>query len=302
MSTKGEIMNARKKQIMDVAHRLFIEKGFQATSIQDILDNASIAKGTFYNHFASKNECLMAILDHVRYETQKMRKELTLGKQKNDIEVFIQQILVRMKMNKEQNMLVLYESVFYSKDQDLKAYMRKQHTIEMNWAADRIVDLYGQDIKPYSLDRASILFGIIHHIMHVWMLGSKREYDLEDIIRYSINCLSAVNQQQQIGQEPFFPANWLLLPDEKVSKSQKQLIETIRDRLTIFISHLKKQKSHQRKIEHIDFLLSEFSSKVPRDSLIQSIVHSLPAVFTASVYHEEINDIVYLIQQYLDYK
>ncbi|NRG33881.1 TetR family transcriptional regulator, partial [Bacillus circulans] len=30
-------MNKRKKQVMDKAHELFIEKGFQQTSIQDIL-------------------------------------------------------------------------------------------------------------------------------------------------------------------------------------------------------------------------------------------------------------------------
>lgn len=48
-------MNKRKKHVMDKAHELFIENGFQHTSIQDILAASNISKGTFYNYFSSKN-------------------------------------------------------------------------------------------------------------------------------------------------------------------------------------------------------------------------------------------------------
>ena len=54
-------MNDRKQHVVNKAHQLFIDKGFQATSIQDILDYSGISKGTFYNYFSSKNELLIAI-------------------------------------------------------------------------------------------------------------------------------------------------------------------------------------------------------------------------------------------------
>ena len=54
-------MNDRKQHVIKMAHQLFIEKGFQATSIQDILDYSGISKGTFYNYFSSKSELLIAI-------------------------------------------------------------------------------------------------------------------------------------------------------------------------------------------------------------------------------------------------
>ena len=59
-------MNDRKQQVLLTAQQLFVEKGFSATSVQDILDEAKISKGTFYNYFSSKNECLIAILDNGR--------------------------------------------------------------------------------------------------------------------------------------------------------------------------------------------------------------------------------------------
>ncbi len=52
-------MNNRKQQVVKNAHHLFfVEKGFQAISIQDIIDYSGISKGTFYNYFSSKNELL----------------------------------------------------------------------------------------------------------------------------------------------------------------------------------------------------------------------------------------------------
>jgi len=49
----------RRNEIIDVAQKLFLTKGYDDTSVQDILDGAGIAKGTFYHYFDSK----MALLD-----------------------------------------------------------------------------------------------------------------------------------------------------------------------------------------------------------------------------------------------
>ena len=56
-------MNNRKRQIIQACIKLFSEKGFVETSIQEIIEEAKISKGTFYNYFPSKKDCLIAILD-----------------------------------------------------------------------------------------------------------------------------------------------------------------------------------------------------------------------------------------------
>lgn len=48
---KGDL---RREAIVRTAERLFFEKGYEETSIQDILDELSISKGGFYHHFDSK--------------------------------------------------------------------------------------------------------------------------------------------------------------------------------------------------------------------------------------------------------
>lgn len=55
----GEV---RRKEILVTARELFIKKGYDQTSINDILKIVDIAKGTFYYYFASKEEVLEAII------------------------------------------------------------------------------------------------------------------------------------------------------------------------------------------------------------------------------------------------
>ena len=55
---KGDM---RRQAILDVAERLFYGKGYEHTSVQDVLDEMSISKGGFYHHFDSKLKLLEAI-------------------------------------------------------------------------------------------------------------------------------------------------------------------------------------------------------------------------------------------------
>ena len=49
-------MNKTKRKIFETSMRLFAEKGYDATSIEDITETVGVAKGTLYYHFTSKEE------------------------------------------------------------------------------------------------------------------------------------------------------------------------------------------------------------------------------------------------------
>lgn len=55
---KGE---AKRQEMLAAAERLFCTKGYDATSVQDILDVLHASKGGFYHHFASKEEVLQTL-------------------------------------------------------------------------------------------------------------------------------------------------------------------------------------------------------------------------------------------------
>jgi AcrR family transcriptional regulator len=51
----------RREELLDSAEHLFLEKGLAATSVDEIVARASIAKGTFYLHFASKDALVIGL-------------------------------------------------------------------------------------------------------------------------------------------------------------------------------------------------------------------------------------------------
>lgn len=52
---KNELKD-KQSRLLDTAFKLFTEKGIKNTSIQEIVDNADVGKGTFYLYFKDKYE------------------------------------------------------------------------------------------------------------------------------------------------------------------------------------------------------------------------------------------------------
>jgi len=57
LNPKGTI-----EKILSVSGKLFVEKGFEKTSTQDIVNVSGISKGTIFHHFRSKEDILAAVM------------------------------------------------------------------------------------------------------------------------------------------------------------------------------------------------------------------------------------------------
>lgn len=53
------------RKILDTAERLFIEKGYDHTSLQNIIQATGLSKGAIYHHFASKEEIFYYVCDRI---------------------------------------------------------------------------------------------------------------------------------------------------------------------------------------------------------------------------------------------
>lgn len=51
-----------RQRIVDTASRLFYKQGYNLTGINQLIDEAGVAKASLYQHFASKEELLLAYL------------------------------------------------------------------------------------------------------------------------------------------------------------------------------------------------------------------------------------------------
>lgn len=63
--------------ILDVAFRLFMEKGYENTSIQDMIDHlGGLSKGAIYHHFKSKEDILIAVTDRMTAQSNQALSEI----------------------------------------------------------------------------------------------------------------------------------------------------------------------------------------------------------------------------------
>jgi AcrR family transcriptional regulator len=90
MSLNKKNNDDKEKRLLDTAFKLFTEKGVKHTSIQEIVDNANVAKGTFYLYFKDKYE-IRDIL--IAKKSEKLFHEALTSLRNNDISDFSDQII-----------------------------------------------------------------------------------------------------------------------------------------------------------------------------------------------------------------
>ncbi|MGH2319622.1 TetR/AcrR family transcriptional regulator [Planococcus sp. SE5232] len=261
-------MNPKKQQILNAAYELFINKGYNSSSIQDILDEASVSKGTFYNYFGSKAECLMAIMESIGSEIRQRRMAAAVGMPPHNPEVLAEQLYIRIKLNLEKNLFSLYESIFYSQEPELKAFSIKQYSSEMEWISSRIVDVFGKEAAPYALENAAFVHGYVQQLIHLWRLLSTEEVPAEKLSSFVIRRLQATIALQIAAKDTFIGN--LKLPfatptDEFSLAELSTLLET----------YAKKLKNHKNTQQLVHFLSTELAAESPRKALVESVLTSL---------------------------
>ena len=262
-------MNDRKRQVLLTAQRLFVEKGFSATSVQDILDEAKISKGTFYNYFSTKNECLIAILNNGRKETMVRRQELLIGQDLSDKSILADQISIRQQVNRDHNLLPIFEAIFHSGDSELREFGKKHHLAELSWLAGRLVDVYGEEAAPYSSDCAVLSVGMMQHLMHVLSASSKEELDTSNVVTFVLRRLDSIMGDMIATNDRILGDYTFLYPEENQHKKTK-LKQHLLEQLDDFKHILEDKAAEPDSKQYVEFMLEEMQEEQPRLFLLET--------------------------------
>lgn len=98
--TKRYDTDATVQDILDAATRLFIEKGYEKTTIQDIVNALDgLSRGAIYHHFGSKEEIIDGVVKRL-IPSSKYLDEINQRKDLNGLEK-MQQLLLETLFNKD---------------------------------------------------------------------------------------------------------------------------------------------------------------------------------------------------------
>lgn len=101
MATKKK-PGERRNEILDTAEKIFITKGYEETSVEDILKVLQLSKGGFYYYFESKEEVLDSIIRRYTDQIVKAAQMVVDNTKMNAQEKFIQ-MLGAIKLSNEES-------------------------------------------------------------------------------------------------------------------------------------------------------------------------------------------------------
>lgn len=279
-------MNERKLKVILAAQQVFQEKGIVATSVQDILNAAGISKGTFYNYFTSKNECLLAILEMANEESITRRRKLLLGQDRTDKTIFALQIVARAHVDRERNLLPIYEAVFFSNDDEMRTFVRKQYLSEISWLSGRLLEVYGPESEPYNADGAVILVGMMQHIHHFVKIGGreKNTFNYDQLVPFTIRRLDDImTGMMATGDKLLGKALLDKLTYDDNENTKELLMKELRDMLARF-----EKDKEDKGVEYVTFLLEELVTGNCGPTILESVTSSFQQHYSSTKYANEI--------------
>lgn len=292
------LMIDRKRQVILTAQRLFVEKGFATTSVQDILDEANISKGTFYNYFSTKNECLIAIVNNGKDEVDVRRQELLAGQAPSDKQVFVEQVSIRQRVSQDRNLLPIFEALFHSGDPELREFALKNHLAELSWMTGRLVDIYGEKARPYALDCAVLMFGMMQHTTHIKAMNAADEIDVEKLVAFALRRVDTMMENMIATSDRLFQQDVLLAIEKENNKdfiTQAQLIEQLQN-----LQHGNKHTLQPGEKQYITFMLEELATQYPRPYLLESVALSLCKTGAGTDHEFETRELALNIGRYIE--
>lgn len=165
----------RREQVCTVARRLFAERGYHETSIQDILDGAGIARGTFYLYFDGKRaiftELLDDFLDRIRSVVRRVDISPGAAPPLLQIEENLSRVMAKLSEARDMTRIVLH--LAEGLDQDCDAKMADFY--------DRLLRLLGTALQEGQ--RMGLIRPCDASIVAQAALGSMKEVVLQWIVR-----------------------------------------------------------------------------------------------------------------------
>jgi AcrR family transcriptional regulator len=99
----------RRSELIACAQKLFYSKGYESTSVRDIVDEVSVAKGTFYYYFDSKQAVLEAVVEELSAQRLALFEAIVADDALNAIQKWTQalQVIGDWKIERKDELLAL---------------------------------------------------------------------------------------------------------------------------------------------------------------------------------------------------
>jgi AcrR family transcriptional regulator len=222
----------RKEEIIQAAMKLFAQKGYHATSMQEIAEQCGMAKGSIYNYFKSKEEIAVSIFryhyDVLFQKISDIARDETLSAR----EKFEKQLLIQIEefyRHKELVQMHMGEQAVKVND-EIRQLVFLIRAKMLNWYRQAIEEIYGEKVRNFSLDCATMLNGMLKEYLFYIAIDGK-ELHLSKTAPFLLRRMDAIVASMSEREEPLLTIevmhDYLCVEQTNKQRKRQQIIDCI---------------------------------------------------------------------------
>lgn len=183
--------NTKKELLLNAAEKLMSKKGYEKTTVEEITNEAGVAKGTFYVYFKSKEDVLFDLLES-RVVLYKEEFEKVRDKGVNLYEKILNLTIFNIEIAKKQsNFFMIYvREIFKAEENEFSNKLKKELFKLENSGSKLMIDIFEDAIKDGEIkikyeerleDIVSIFNFMRNHIIRKKFFIEKKDLSVEEI-------------------------------------------------------------------------------------------------------------------------
>lgn len=273
-------MSIVKQRIMDATERFFSERGYLATSIQDIADDCGIAKGSVYKFFPSKEDLFIEV--HLTKQNQLLADiaEIRANPDLSVQEVFIRETESQLNFFVHNKFIMKDILELNATEGKITEFLLQLRANLLTMNKDGILRRFGQAVEPYVWDLNVMYGGIMHEYLFLLVFENAplniHEISVYIVDRYEELAENVLRKKPKpivhsTMMERYMDASCmgLMAPkQEQIDKLLMHLSSTVKE-LTC-TNHRKAEL-----LEGIQILHSELAMEQPKKVLVRAMLHFL---------------------------
>jgi len=265
-------LNDKKMLLIQAAIKLFGERDYHNTSIQDIVSLAGVSKGSFYLHFHSKEELIISIFKHYFHSYFEQLHQASQDQALTTKELLVQAITLQCKLVMENkdflNMQV--KGMLFTQNEAIQQFCFEQNLAGLAWFQTKIVELYGPAVEAHAIDLSAMLNGMLKEYFFYYICYH-HPLDIEQLSVYLVERLDDLAQGiLSKKQGPLLEASYIfqqpaaLTEDASLHTFMEQVKQAVRD-------HVTDPQASQSMLLALQALDAEFAKDHPNDVIIQGM-------------------------------
>ncbi|MEM9776321.1 MAG: TetR/AcrR family transcriptional regulator [Chloroflexota bacterium] len=186
----------RRIEFVGTAQRLFYTRGYEKTSVNDIINEVGVSKGAFYHYFGSKQDVLLAVVDNLVNQSLSLMQTVTDDPSLDAISKFnkTREMVSSWKVERKAEMIAIAKMM--TLDENMRLFITLKREGEKLFAPEW-AKIISQGVEEgvfetdYPLETAKFLMSIMQSLGDEFLNIMLHPQDYEDPVKAAAAKFSA---------------------------------------------------------------------------------------------------------------